>query len=241
MHLLFLDESGQLAERKFFALGGIALRDSDWPFLRELWQSTLAEHGWPADREVKWHGIRTGEIPPALADAVVSALGAGAGHLLRHAARDRAGSQRGARVLRHRRRHLRHRTHVPRGAVPASSCRRGRPRDESSSTAASARTHADGSPPVLRGRRAGRRPGARLPQDTAAPVRVPSSNRRTRRGRDQTLPGAGSPPEEGDPAVRTACPLAEPDFAGGTAVDLELARRMLPRASTRPRRGVAFV
>ena len=74
MHLLFLDESGQLAEKKFFALGGIALRDSDWPFLRELWQSTLAEHGWPADREVKWHGIRTGEIPPALADAVVSAL-----------------------------------------------------------------------------------------------------------------------------------------------------------------------
>ena len=74
MHLLFLDESGQLAEKKFFALGGIALRDSDWPFLRELWQSTLAEHGWPADREVKWHGIRTGEVPPALADAVVSAL-----------------------------------------------------------------------------------------------------------------------------------------------------------------------
>ena len=74
MHLLFLDESGQLAEKKFFALGGIALRDSDWPLLRELWQSTLAEHGWPADREVKWHGIRTGEVPPALADAVVSAL-----------------------------------------------------------------------------------------------------------------------------------------------------------------------
>ena len=74
MHLLFLDESGQLSERKFFALGGVALRDSDWPFLRDLWQSTLAEHGWPADREVKWHGIRTGEVPPALADAVVAAL-----------------------------------------------------------------------------------------------------------------------------------------------------------------------
>jgi len=27
MHLLFLDESGQLSERKLFALGGIALRD----------------------------------------------------------------------------------------------------------------------------------------------------------------------------------------------------------------------
>ena len=34
----------------------------------------LPTHGWPADREVKWHGIRTGEVPPALADAVVSAL-----------------------------------------------------------------------------------------------------------------------------------------------------------------------
>jgi hypothetical protein len=42
VHLLFLDESGQLAEKKFFALGGIALRDSDWPFLREFWQSTAA-------------------------------------------------------------------------------------------------------------------------------------------------------------------------------------------------------
>ena len=74
MHLLFLDESGQLQERKLFALGGLALRDSDWHELRDLWQQTLSEHGWPPDREVKWHGIRRGEVPPALADAVVSAL-----------------------------------------------------------------------------------------------------------------------------------------------------------------------
>ncbi len=74
MHLLFLDESGQLAERRFFALGGIALRDRDWRALRDLWQATLAEQSWPAGREVKWHGIRTGEVPPALADAIVSAL-----------------------------------------------------------------------------------------------------------------------------------------------------------------------
>jgi hypothetical protein len=74
VHLLFLDESGQLAERKFFALDGIALRDTDWPVVRRLWQSTLVEHAWPADREVKWHGIRTGEVPPALADAVVGTL-----------------------------------------------------------------------------------------------------------------------------------------------------------------------
>lgn len=74
MHLLFLDESGQLSERKLFALGGIAIRDSDWHELRDLWQQTLAEHGWPPDREVKWHGIRRGEVPPALADAVVAAI-----------------------------------------------------------------------------------------------------------------------------------------------------------------------
>jgi Protein of unknown function (DUF3800) len=74
MHLLFLDESGQLSERRFFALGGVALRDRDWHQLRDLWQSTLAAHAWPAGREVKWHGIRTGEVPPALADAVIAAL-----------------------------------------------------------------------------------------------------------------------------------------------------------------------
>jgi hypothetical protein len=74
MRLLFLDESGQLAERKFFALGGIVVRDSDWPFLRDLWQTTLREHAWPADREVKAHGIRKGEVPPALADALIRAL-----------------------------------------------------------------------------------------------------------------------------------------------------------------------
>jgi hypothetical protein len=74
MHLLFLDESGQLSERRFFALGGIALRDRDWHQLRDLWQTTLTEHVWPADREVKWHGIRTGEVPPPLADAIIAAL-----------------------------------------------------------------------------------------------------------------------------------------------------------------------
>ena len=73
MHLLFLDESGQPAERTFFALGGVALRDADWPLLREQWQATLGEHGWPPDREVKLHGIRTGEVPPALADGLPAA------------------------------------------------------------------------------------------------------------------------------------------------------------------------
>ncbi len=74
MHLLFLDESGQLSERRFFALGGVALADSDWHALRDLWQETLAAHNWPAEKEIKWHAIRTGTVPPALADAIVAAV-----------------------------------------------------------------------------------------------------------------------------------------------------------------------
>src|SRR3954470_8733185 len=74
MHLLFLDESGQIDQGGLFALGGIAVRDTDWPELRRSWQETLTEHGWPLDREVKWHGIRKGEVPPALADGVFAML-----------------------------------------------------------------------------------------------------------------------------------------------------------------------
>jgi hypothetical protein len=76
MHLLFLDESGKIDQGGLFALGGIAVRDTDWPELRRVWQETLAATGWPLDREVKWHGIRNGEVPPALADAVFAALAA---------------------------------------------------------------------------------------------------------------------------------------------------------------------
>ena len=43
MHLLFLDESGQIDGAGLFALGGIAVRDTDWPELRDLWQETLAD------------------------------------------------------------------------------------------------------------------------------------------------------------------------------------------------------
>jgi len=74
VHLLFLDESGQLDRPGLFALGGLAIRDSDWPALRVLWQDALRGHGWPLDLEIKWHGIRTGAVPPALADEVVDAL-----------------------------------------------------------------------------------------------------------------------------------------------------------------------
>jgi hypothetical protein len=74
VHLLFLDESGRVDQGTSFALGGIAIRDRDWPELRELWQDTLRAVGWPLDREVKWHGIRKGEVPPVLADAMFAAL-----------------------------------------------------------------------------------------------------------------------------------------------------------------------
>ncbi len=74
MHLLFLDESGRIEQGGVFALGGIVVRDVDWPQLRQVWQDTLSAAGWPLDRELKWHGIRTGEVPPALADAVFAAL-----------------------------------------------------------------------------------------------------------------------------------------------------------------------
>ena len=74
MHLLFLDESGQQDKGDHFALGGIVVRDADWPELKDIWHETLAAAPWPLDREVKWHGIRKGEVPPALADALFAAL-----------------------------------------------------------------------------------------------------------------------------------------------------------------------
>jgi hypothetical protein len=72
--LLFLDESGKIGESGLFALGGVAVRDRDWGALRHCWQETLAAHRWPLERELKWHGIRTGSVPPALADAVFETL-----------------------------------------------------------------------------------------------------------------------------------------------------------------------
>jgi hypothetical protein len=73
VHLLFVDESGRL-DSGLFALGGIAVRDTDWSVLRNTWQQTLADAKWPLDREVKWHGIRNGEVPPALADTLFETL-----------------------------------------------------------------------------------------------------------------------------------------------------------------------
>jgi hypothetical protein len=69
-----VDESGQPDQPGLFALGGLAVRDSDWHELRDVWQRTLRAHRWPLDREVKWHGMKTGEVPPALAEAVFAVL-----------------------------------------------------------------------------------------------------------------------------------------------------------------------
>ena len=74
VRLLFLDESGRIGQDGLFALGGVAVRAEDWAALRECWLAPLAAHGWDPANEVKWHGIKSGYVPPALADAVVDAL-----------------------------------------------------------------------------------------------------------------------------------------------------------------------
>ena len=79
MYLLFLDESGQPDQPALFALGGFAVRANEWQSLRDVWQATLRAHRWPLDREVKWHGIKQGAVPSALADAVFAALASGPG------------------------------------------------------------------------------------------------------------------------------------------------------------------
>lgn len=76
MRLLFVDESGRLDQPGWFGLGGITLEERQWPLLRDLWQETLAAEGWPLDKELKWHGIRTGEVPPHVADAAYRMLSA---------------------------------------------------------------------------------------------------------------------------------------------------------------------
>jgi len=73
VYLLFVDESGRPDERAF-AVGGIAVRADEWALLRDLWFAALDSAGWPRDLEAKWHGIRTGTVPPALADALFAAL-----------------------------------------------------------------------------------------------------------------------------------------------------------------------
>ena len=73
MYILFLDESGKPGDRAF-AVGGVTVAADRWAELRQLWESALKTHRWPIDRETKWHGIRTGEVPPALADDLFTAV-----------------------------------------------------------------------------------------------------------------------------------------------------------------------
>ena len=75
MYLLFVDESGRPDDRAF-AVGGVAVRADEWGVLRDRWLATLEAHGWPPNEELKWHGIRTGAVPPPLADAIYSAIAA---------------------------------------------------------------------------------------------------------------------------------------------------------------------
>jgi uncharacterized protein DUF3800 len=73
VHILFLDESGRPGDRTF-AVGGVAIAGDRWGELRARWEAALEAHRWPLDREAKWHGIRTGEVPPPLADALFAAV-----------------------------------------------------------------------------------------------------------------------------------------------------------------------
>lgn len=73
VYLLFLDESGSPGDQSF-AVGGIAVRADNWGVLRERWHGAMTEHNWPLDKEAKWHGALTGEVPPALADALFAAI-----------------------------------------------------------------------------------------------------------------------------------------------------------------------
>ena len=73
VQFLFVDESGNPSDRKF-AIGGVAVHAHEWPMFRERWQAMLARHRWPAGDEIKWHLIRTGLIPPAMADDIYAEL-----------------------------------------------------------------------------------------------------------------------------------------------------------------------
>jgi hypothetical protein len=70
---MFLDESGK-PDAHVFAVGGLAVRADEWHVLRDRWQSALEKHEWPLEREIKWHGIRTGGVPPALGDELLEAI-----------------------------------------------------------------------------------------------------------------------------------------------------------------------
>jgi len=73
MYLLFLDESGAPGD-EIFALGGAAVRADRWHEVRQRWTSCLDALGWPPDKELKWSGVRNGEVPPDTADGAYECL-----------------------------------------------------------------------------------------------------------------------------------------------------------------------
>jgi len=73
LYLLFLDESGT-PEDDLFALGGIAVKAGAWHLLRQRWDACLTAERWPLDKELKWSGTGSGEVPPAVAEAAYACL-----------------------------------------------------------------------------------------------------------------------------------------------------------------------
>jgi hypothetical protein len=73
VHLLFLDESGT-PDARVFAVGGFTVRADEWQVLRDRWHAALERHKWPIEQEIKWHGVRTGGVPPALGDELLEAI-----------------------------------------------------------------------------------------------------------------------------------------------------------------------
>ena len=73
MYLLFLDESGT-PDDEVFAVGGVAIRADRWHAIRDRWNETLEQAGWPVDKELKWSDTRSGLVPPDVADAAYGCL-----------------------------------------------------------------------------------------------------------------------------------------------------------------------
>lgn len=73
LYLLFLDESGT-PDDDLFALGGFVVKAEDWHLLRGRWDECLSSEGWPLDKELKWSGTGSGEVPPAVAEAAYDCI-----------------------------------------------------------------------------------------------------------------------------------------------------------------------
>jgi hypothetical protein len=73
MRLLFLDESGK-PEDPCFAVGGVVVQADQWKEVRQKWDACLEQAKWPWDKELKWSGVKSGEVPPAIADQVYECI-----------------------------------------------------------------------------------------------------------------------------------------------------------------------